>query len=511
MKLFAKRSIPIIPILCNHKLQQPYCHIKKILKLLIVLFWLTTVLLLIYRYTTVLKPESNTQYLSNAHELLPESKQRWMGIYMNGQKIGFVSSRFRKEIEGYSVHEEFKMRLKVLDTLQDVSTKTSILLSPGLNIRSFIFTLDGVQDIAVEGKIHNKILTVDINTENNKSRREILLDEVPQMSPALIPYILKKGLKTGGKIEIPMFDPVTLSMQKMVIEIAGKERIIIDNKEVEAFKITGNLKGLQLLMWIDEHGNELREESPLGFTLIAEPREKAVRMLSASPDEMTDFITYTSVPFNLELPDNVSYLRVRIKGADFDGLELNSGRQTLKGNVLEIIKEDIDKQAYKTIPHTDMERFLEETPFIQSKNREIVNLANKIIGQENDPLNMGRLLWAWIFENIEKTPSITIPSAVDVLRTKKGDCNEHTVLFTALARSVGLPARINTGLVYRDKYFYYHAWPEIFAGRWIAIDPTLGQFPADAAHIKLISGDIDKQVALLKVINNISLEGLEYR
>jgi transglutaminase-like putative cysteine protease len=65
--------------------------------------------------------------------------------------------------------------------------------------------------------------------------------------------------------------------------------------------------------------------------------------------------------------------------------------------------------------------------------------------------------------------------------------------------------------VYKDGYFYYHAWPEIYAGRWIAIDPTLGQFPADATHIRLISGDIDKQIMLSRVINKISLEGIEYR
>jgi hypothetical protein len=67
------------------------------------------------------------------------------------------------------------------------------------------------------------------------------------------------------------------------------------------------------------------------------------------------------------------------------------------------------------------------------------------------------------------------------------------------------------GLVYEDGKFYYHAWPEIFAGGWIAVDPTLGQFPADAAHIRLITGDIEKQAGLAKVIGKIRIEGLDYR
>jgi hypothetical protein len=263
-------------------------------------------------------------------------------------------------------------------------------------------------------------------------------------------------------------------------------------------------------MWIDEHGNELKEESPLGFTLITEPRVKAVQLPSSS-SEVADLIIQTSVPFNLKLPDEISYLKIRVSGIDFDGLELNGGRQTLHGDIIEIVKEDIVTHYDRSLPMPAMEHFLEETPFIQSKNPEIAELASNIIGGEKNPLKAGRLLWEWVFHHIEKTPSITVPSAVDVLKTRKGDCNEHTALYTALARSAGLPTRINVGLVYKNGYFYYHAWPEIYTGRWIAIDPTLGEFPASAAHVRLITGDLDKQVMLAKVINQISLEGIEYR
>ena len=460
--------------------------------------------LLIYRHAPNSSIDAETQ------SLLLENKQRWMGIYLKGQKIGFTSSRFEKEIDGYAAYEEIKMKIMVLGIVQDIHSRTSVLLSPALKVRSFKFTLNAAQNIEVDGNIRDKTLILDITTANNKSRQEIMLDEAPQMTLTIIPYLLQKGLKSGMKIRLPVFDPVTFSTQKMLIEIVGKEKINLNNSEIEAFKIKGDLNGLKLLMWIDKQGNELKEESPMGFTLIAEPMEKAMKI----PDihsQVPDIITQTSVPFNLELPPDVSYLKVRLKGIDFGGLELNGGRQTLKGDVLEIVKEDINATQHVMLPISKMEQFLADSPFAQSKNPEIVNLANTIIGNEKNSLTAGRLLWAWVFKNIEKTPSITIPSAVDIFKTRKGDCNEHTVLYTALARAAGLPTKINVGLVYKDKRFYYHAWPEIFAGTWIAIDPTLGQFPADASHIRLISGDLDKQIILLKVINNISLEGMEYR
>jgi hypothetical protein len=489
---------------------------KRLVPLFIILFWITTTFLLIQRHSPNTELDIKAQSRSVGTASLLADKKRWMGIYLKGKKIGFASSRFYEEIDGYAVHEEIKMKFMVLGTLQDIHSTTQVSLSPDFKIHSFRFTLDAAQDIKIEGAIQNKILTLDIETARNKSRQEIQLDETPQMPLTIIPYLLRKGLKNGMRVKFPVFDPTTLSTQNMFVDVIGKEKILLNNNEVDAFKIRGDLNGIPLMMWIDEQGNVLKEEGLMGFTLVAEPMTEAMK-LPASSSEISDLITQTAIPFNIKLPPDISYLKVRLRGIDFKGLELSGGRQTIKGDILEIVKEDISASSkrvsgqYLSLPISEMEQFLKGSPFIQSRSPRIVNLANKITGGEKDSLLAGRLLWAWVFKNIEKTPSVTIPSAIDVLNTRKGDCNEHTVLYTALARSVGLPTRINVGLVYKDSHFYYHAWPEIFVGKWMTIDPTLGQFPADATHIRLVSGDLDKQMILLKVINNISLEGIGYR
>ena len=63
---------------------------------------------------------------------------------------------------------------------------------------------------------------------------------------------------------------------------------------------------------------------------------------------------------------------------------------------------------------------------------------------------------------LDKKPTVSLPSAREVLRTKVGDCNEHTALYVAMARALGIPARIAVGLVYVRGAFYYHAWPEVY-------------------------------------------------
>ena len=65
-----------------------------------------------------------------------------------------------------------------------------------------------------------------------------------------------------------------------------------------------------------------------------------------------------------------------------------------------------------------------------------------------NPTRVAEQLANAVFNMLEKEVTISVPSAVQVLESLTGDCNEHTVLYVALARALGLPARTAVGLVY---------------------------------------------------------------
>lgn len=114
-----------------------------------------------------------------------------------------------------------------------------------------------------------------------------------------------------------------------------------------------------------------------------------------------------------------------------------------------------------------------------------------------------------VHEMLDKQVTFSIPSAVQVLEARQGDCNEHTVLYVALARALGLPARTAVGLVYVNGGFFYHAWPEVWLGEWVAVDPTFGQYPADAAHLRFVVGGLAQQVEIVRLIGRLDIEILE--
>jgi len=227
-------------------------------------------------------------------------------------------------------------------------------------------------------------------------------------------------------------------------------------------------------------------------------------------EELTaDLEEKASVPFNLRLPDDISYLKVRISGIDLFRFDIQGGRQRLEGQTLTIFRDPVKERPQGPYPPPSV--YLEESFSIKSKDPAAASLAREIVKGEADPLRAARLIHTWVFKNIEKVRAVSLPVSTEVLRTRKGDCNEHAALFTALARAAGVPSRVALGLVYGGGSLHYHAWSEIFAGGWIAVDPTLGQFPADASHIRLLAGDLDRQSRIISVLGKIKIEGLEYR
>ena len=145
--------------------------------------------------------------------------------------------------------------------------------------------------------------------------------------------------------------------------------------------------------------------------------------------------------------------------------------------------------------------------YVQSDNEEIIALAESIVGTETDQAVQVRLLADWVYANLEKRPVLGLPDALTTLKSRKGDCNEHASLFAALARSVGIPTAIATGVTLQNDAFYYHAWNEVcLDGKWYSLDTTTNQFPADLFHIRFGRGDMDQQLKIGGLLGKLQIE-----
>ncbi len=154
-------------------------------------------------------------------------------------------------------------------------------------------------------------------------------------------------------------------------------------------------------------------------------------------------------------------------------------------------------------PPTPTERSaaLVATAAIDFGDPDIARLARTITsGANTDRARVERLV-TWVYENLGKELSTNLSSASQVEERRVGDCTEHTLLLVALARSLGIPAREVSGLVYMGdelRRFGYHAWAEVaLDGRWVAVDPSWGEQAANATHVTFGYGEDSSWVATM--------------
>ena len=115
-------------------------------------------------------------------------------------------------------------------------------------------------------------------------------------------------------------------------------------------------------------------------------------------------------------------------------------------------------------------------------------------GAQSDRARVDALV-AWTYQHMTCVHADeTVASTV--LARASGDCSEFSLLFVALARAAGIPARRVVGLASTEvdnaPAFGFHAWAEVaLDGHWVQVDPTWNEPVADATHVLLMEGDGD--------------------
>ena len=260
----------------------------------------------------------------------------------------------------------------------------------------------------------------------------------------------------------------------------------------------------------------------MGFESLAVDEARAVSFPQGVVP-FTSLLTYSLVAVDkpIEKPETIKRLILFFTGLSERGLIPSDGRQNAidvgkdpEGGsshraVVTVDLQDPSEVAGKTqrpAPAGDFAEYLRPTFEAQSNDPRIRKTARSIVGDEPDVYRAAVLINRWVHENVKKKFVDTF-SAVATLESLEGECQSHTSLFAALARASGIPTRTVSGIVYSQQFngFLYHAWPEIHAGSWIAMDPTFGQDVADATHVKLIEGELSTQLKLFEFIGKIGI------
>jgi transglutaminase-like putative cysteine protease len=368
--------------------------------------------------------------------------------------------------------------------------------------------------MSIKGRLDGLNLSLEIGGSGGTRTETRQLDEPPALMLSVGRRLASEGLAAGTKKQWMVFDPATMKNAPATIEIGEREVTAGGGRPIPAFKVRMSFSGLTTTAWITDTGEIVREESPMGLITVLETQQEATALAVSSrmQEDMLQASAIVPVMSNrrqqIVEPRDVKRLRLRLIGADWSKADVSGSGQTVSGDVIELTD---PRDLVGSARPGDLDRYLVAEPFIESDAAEIRAEAERMVAGVTGTRARAERLTREVNQLIEKKPTVSLPSALEVLRTKVGDCNEHTALFVALARSLGIPARINVGVVYIHGAFYYHAWPEVYIdegsqrGLWLPVDPTLNQFPADATHLRLARGGLEQQAAILPLIGRVKM------
>ncbi|MFO7769432.1 MAG: transglutaminase-like domain-containing protein [bacterium] len=502
----------------------------RIVPLTIMAAWLVMVGLLVKREYLTAEPA----YRPGAVRGDTTATEQWNGIYLQGRKIGYGYTRRSSLGDSlWRVTTDQVMRITALGRSQVISTRSEATLNRDFSLRSFLVSMstddalssltapvrrrgEAATSFEAQGGVDGSKIRLVTRQGGEREGREqtIPIDGPVYMDVGPRMLLAGEGLREGRTITVPTFDPVSMRVSSTQIRVAGRDTLRIGGDEVPAWRLESEFMGLTLTSWVDSEGNEVRATAPLGIRIDTEPREVALEQ-GWDDDRALDLVNLAAVPagvMKIEGARQVDSMTVRLEGIEHGDFEFTFGRQELIEELVEVRVEDTRLLADYEMPSRErvLRRWLEPSPFVQSDDRRIERRMRIIRGNTTSAREYVERLVGWVYGYLEKQPSAGLPNAVEVLSRRAGDCNEHTVLFTALARAAGVPTQMNVGVVYLDGSFYYHAWPTVWVGQWVAVDPTFDQFPADATHISFLRGDLDRQMELLKVIGRVRIDVVSY-
>jgi len=453
-------------------------------------------------------------------------------LAVGGQQVGYSSTTIDTLASSLRVENVFVLDVPAMGALHRTSARSIATLSRALRLETVETTFDGdLGQFAAHGRvIGDTVLLVAIVAAGDSQTTRIPL-QGPITLPTLLPLRLAFGgeLRSGHAYTARLFDPLLLTGRDVTARVAAESTLVVSDSAdldsttmvwvpehfdtVRAFRIDhdalgGVGGGVPMSSWIDAQGGLVFATTD-GFAMERAAFEIVYQNFKKRDTVRIARSSAAPAPGEI-IPLTALVAGVRSDPEPRDRLRLRkNGRDTVE--IVQAAALEAHAAPYR-LPSRDtaLARWLAPEPLIQSHDPRIAAQARRVIERERAPARVAELLTHWVHRTLRRAipPSGSVPSAVKVLETARGDCNDATTLFVALARSTGLPARTVGGLIYLNGRFYYHAWAEVYLNDWIAVDPTFDQFPADAAHVPIATGGLARQIELVPLVGRLKLEVL---
>ena len=147
------------------------------------------------------------------------------------------------------------------------------------------------------------------------------------------------------------------------------------------------------------------------------------------------------------------------------------------------------------------------------ERNELAEIGRTIAPDSMSPYEQVLTINRWVSSLLVYEKTAATRSPIEILEDRSGDCDDFTALTAALLRTIGIPARRPTGLLYDFDTLAAHTWVEAALPtrdgnlHWFVVDPTLAG-AAETENLNARFVQFRDRILLYPVRPEIAVEGL---
>lgn len=411
----------------------------------------------------------------------------WYGVYVNGGKAGFAHLSFRREGDRFVMETVMEMKLTAFGTQIRLRERELLHFSavPPYRLLGAVTTEHEDDDFRIVrfSNAEEGLKAVVLDGRDRQSLERPFADLTLGDDILGLERWIRRGQKPGASVTLRSFSASELTADLETYTVKEVKEAVSGGVPVTWYRVEvrSERDGVQGFARLDGKGRLVSLRAGV-LEMRLEPEELAKKTAYSA-----DLFLLGMAKIDRPIGDaEVQTLELEVVGIE-EGMIVPGPRQAVREDGVLVLGEAADTTVKAT--EKEVREGLEATVNHPLADPMIVGLAKQAVGDAVDPRAKVARITEFVAEFIGDEYGADSNSVREVIRRRRGDCTEHALLFTCLARAQGIPTREVGGLMYMGddaKAFGFHAWNEVaLDGVWVPVDPTFAQFPADATHVRL--------------------------
>jgi len=448
-------------------------------------------------------------------------------------QIGYASITVDTVLTGFRLSEVLALDVPTGDSVRRVTRRTDVSLSRSLRLIGFDRTvMGGGLFEQFTGQVEGDSVLAMAKREGRDQPSQRWRVRLPGdvVLPQVLPYRLAFGkrLEVGRIVEANVLELATGTVNKVAFTATTDSMFVVADSAIEqrltkrwmavrydtvrAFRIEHEAIGAPVVSWVDEHGGLVMSEAALGirlersaFELVSVNYRQAVaREGPANHRSVTGIESVLEagvVPavggagdYRVVREPIERFLLPRVSWLAGDGQDAaENGR--------------VQTRVAAAVRDSNRSEYLGPAGYPGQPDSLVARMAIEIAGDEVGRERI-KSLTKWLGRRLRIDPSPGAPAVPSqVLAERRAGAEGAAATLAAMARSLGLDARVVGGILLQAGKGYSHSWTEVEVdGEWIGADPTFGQFPASAQLIRVTVGGAGRPIDMVPLIGAARFE-----